>query len=504
MKGWGLAFAPVCAAMMIFVLTSCSDVDKSLFEQYRPPTQADAGSVHLAVAPPIPFEAVRLAISPGYKLTGDDAVKAALPTTGYMEDRFLEMFTAALGLGLSRTSVTGTRSDGTAPAAKAPDVKLNDSGKSVLSTGDDKRPLKQDAMLQYSAATALYQEVHLLEQYVSYASRRHGYKPLVLRFNVGLQPFARNQPYDVYASIGFFAPLQGSPGCYPPTPGFVRQPYVLPLLVTDNLEGMATARSAEMITQLALAVSVLIQGIAGEASFGYTRDRLKSVLGTDLNALLTVSRSVDNVIQVRLGAVSQPTARFAMVPRNHTITALILVPKEHFDLCPERPPLLNVTMKTVYRDALNGHPLVFNSAILQDAVRPALRRAGVSETAMAILFENQHKLLGELMAAVQMQERTTFENVLNGIRQRGGLTGFPEAVWLVLAEIQSRSDYQTASVLLCDPEPAKIKSATACAVFKDLPVKPAPPEKADKDKTTATGATITTTITTTTNPPSKQ
>jgi len=280
------------AVAMVIGLNACSDVDKELFEQHRPTSQSEAGSVHLAVAPPIPFEYLRESLVPSYGLTADDAAKAALPTTGYMEDRFFQAFSAALGIGLAKTSVTGTKSDGSAPSAKAPDMKLAESGKNELSTGDDKRQPKQDPMLQYAAATALYQEVKLLEQYVNYAAQRHQYRPFIVRMNVGIQPFARNQPHDVYSSIGFFASdeCETAGGKFMATGAtnsgpLARQPYILPLLVTDNLEGMSTAKSAEMITQIALAVSALVQGVAGEASFGLTRDRLKSVLGTDLNAI---------------------------------------------------------------------------------------------------------------------------------------------------------------------------------------------------------------------------
>lgn len=69
-------------------LGACSDVDRELFEVNRPKSHADAGSIHLAVAPPIPFERVREALRPTYTLSGDDAYKAAIPNTAYMEDLF--------------------------------------------------------------------------------------------------------------------------------------------------------------------------------------------------------------------------------------------------------------------------------------------------------------------------------------------------------------------------------------------------------------------------------
>jgi hypothetical protein len=512
MADLGIRAALAIGAVVMGVgLNACSDVDKELFEQHRPTSQSEAGSVHLAVAPPIPFEYLRESLVPSYGLTADDAAKAALPTTGYMEDRFFQAFSAALGIGLAKTSVTGTKSDGSAPIAKAPDMKLAESGKNELSTGDDKRQPKQDPMLQYAAATALYQEVKLLEQYVNYAAQRHQYQPFIVRMNVGIQPFARNQPYDVYSSIGFFASdeCETAGGKFKATP-LARQPYILPLLVTDNLEGMSTAKSAEMITQVALAVSALVQGVAGEASFGLTRDRLKSVLGTDLNAIQTVSRTADNAIQVRLGAASQPTARFAMIPRNHTITVLMLVPNRQFETrCPGRPPVVRTVIRSTLRDAVNGELLLTGRDALFAKMRANLEEAGFSRQLAQALTSNpagQHELV-RLAAVVQQQQRDVFEARLMMLTSRepdpesAYAAIYRDALWLVLAEFQSRSQTQSAFVTLCDPKPTATTKDIACERVKPPPAPPA--KKKEDPPKTVSGNTITTTITTTTVPPTK-
>jgi hypothetical protein len=503
---YALIFA---TSMAVF---ACSDVDYRLFEPTRVKSQSDAGSIHLAVAPPIPFADVREALTPGFNLTGDQAVAKAIPNTAYIEDRFFEMFSAAIGVGLPRTSVTGTKADGDKTVAKAPDRFLADTGKGVLSTGDEKRPLKQDAMLQYAAGTALFQEVHLLERYVAFASQRHGYKPFVVRMNIGVQPFARGQPYDIYSSIGFFvedAKCEAKPAAHPNR----RQPYVLPLLVTDNLEGITSARSAEMITQIALAVSVLAQGIAGDASFGYTRDRLKSVLGTDLNSLLTVGRSSDNVIAVRLGAASQPTTRYAMVPRNHTVTALMLVPNEQFVLCPEleHAPLVRTTMKTGLRDAETGQLVPFDRVGLRTSLLPTLLRTGVPEITAKDWIERFPSELDELLYLVRVQNREKFDDLilkwepsrqpikprptepLYTFASRGPRGGeiYRDGLWVALSEFQSRAEFQLAVITLCDPD--NRRSRFGCA--PPPVVKRPPPETPKPDPAKVPpGATINITI----------
>jgi hypothetical protein len=500
---WGIA-APICnAAILIFSLAACSEVDQSLFKPNRVSSQSEAGSIHLAVAPPIPFDAVSAAISPVFTLSGDDAVKAAIPDTTYEEDRFFQAFSAAIGLGPPRTGVSGPASNGQAPTAKAPDDKLADSGKSVLVTGDDKHLVKNDAMLQYAAGTALYQEVRLLERYVSYAAKRDRYKAFVLRMNIGVQPYTRNEPYDVYSSIGFFVKERACevPAAIVAHPNR-KQPYVLPLLVTDNLEGISSARSAEMITQMALAVSVLAQGFAGEASFGSTQDRLKSILGTDLNSLSTVARSADNVVQVRLGAASQPTSRFAMVPSNHTITILLLVPSEQFVVCAQDPysPYVRVVMKSRLRDALKGDQLPFDQPALLQAIKPGLLDAGMDKEVVERLVTIRTDELHELLNKVQEQDRINFEKTIDDLEHKAGAKhqAYRDGVWLVLTEFMSRSPYQNSVVTLCDPD--NKKSAIACPAVPPPPKPPATPDK-KATGTTASGTTITTTITTTTNPP---
>ena len=501
----GKAALAAGASVLAFGLVACSGVDQALFEPFRPKTQGDAGSIHLAVAPPIPFSAVSKTLSPTFALTGDQAFAAAIPTTGYMEDRFFELFSAAVGLAPATSTVTGVAGNGSAPTATPPTTHLADSTKSVLATGDTGRPLKQDPMLQYSAATALYQEVRLLEQYVSYAAQRYDYKAFVVRMNIGVQPFARAEPYDVYSSIGFFPSLPSTQTCAAATGvSAPRFPYVLPLLVTDNLEGTATAKSAESIAQLALAISVLAQGFAGNASFGYTRDRLKSVLGTDLNSLLTVSRTADNVIQARLGAASQPTSRFAIVPRNHTITVLMLVPSEQFNvLCKDQPPAVRMVMRSTLRDALNGEPLPFDRSGLLTELKPDLIAAGVDESTLHGWFTTNLHDFDMLIAYVQQGNRHAFDEYLIPISQAQTAnhkrTIFRDAVWLILAEFQSRTPFQTALVNLCDPDNAK--SVIACAKLPPPPVAKPPTVTPPKPTNTASGTTITTTITTTTNPP---
>jgi hypothetical protein len=93
----------------------------------------------------------------------------------------------------------------------------------------------------------------------------------------------------------------------------LRQPFVIPLVVTDNLEGALTSNTSEVVRQLALALSALIQNVQAKAEVQKLRDELRSITGADINSLLTVARLSDNIIRVRLGAVRSPIANNAYV-----------------------------------------------------------------------------------------------------------------------------------------------------------------------------------------------
>jgi len=131
----------------------------------------------------------------------------------------------------------------------------------------------------------------------------------------------------------------------------------VPLLVTDNLEGTLKSRSVDTLRQLSLAISFLQAGVAGNVGFSSLREDLESVLGSDINSLLTVGRITDNTIQVRLGAARQATAGYAMLPRSHNITLVLMVPNSLAkDEKAERREI-RVAVSTTMRDAEWGTEL---------------------------------------------------------------------------------------------------------------------------------------------------
>ncbi len=136
-----------------------------------------------------------------------------------------------------------------------------------------------DPIMHYLTATALYQEVKLINRYIADASTRdpQSYDPYVVRLQVSLLPKQRNEAVDAYATIALF----NGPTATLPYEGFEERvktqqpisrqldtswitpqrtisrtmpatspkpnptPVVIPLVVTDDLEAMSYSRSIE-------------------------------------------------------------------------------------------------------------------------------------------------------------------------------------------------------------------------------------------------------------------
>ena len=88
--------------------------------------------------------------------------------------------------------------------------------------------------------------------------------------------------------------------------------------------------SFEDTRRLALSLSGAYAGPAGQvapsASARQFNADLRSLYSSDLNSVLTVARVSDNTIRVRLGAMQQAGSNYAMIPRNHNISLLMMVP----------------------------------------------------------------------------------------------------------------------------------------------------------------------------------
>lgn len=494
---------------VLVLATGCGD---DLYDTHEVTSFSEGVTFHVSDDAIIPYAAIKDDLRPGFDLTtstkgadgktvvttsrGDGAIAKVLPTTGYYEQQVIRALSAALAINLPTTATknettTTTNGDGT-PKVSVNNVTTYNSGTvptadqlkqagmpagamtamTPLKTGDKDRPLEQmDPILQYNLGAALVQEVAMLNKALDYVESMDSttHDTYVLRLRVAVQPNAPNQPYNAQVALGFFCVKNdqtGQPdyGLVGGTSGAVK---VHPLLVADDLEATASARSAQAITQLSLAVSGMIgpTGIGG--LFSSNTSKIRSMLGKDLTSTSSVSRTSDNTISVRLGAPRQPTAGYAMVNRNNTVSVVLQVPRSNCDA-------VNASAAASLRNATTGRQVPDPIQPIIDDMRAGFRR----------YLESYLESKAEVDAAMQKVSRTDLVQLGNFVRppnepkfndKLGKMlaavapvsakpdafvqeaTGGWRSLWVVLSAKLSHSPYQNVSIRL-PASPSQIPS----------------------------------------------
>ncbi len=373
---------------LVACLLGACGAPRSFWDSALASDQRAAGSVHLSVLAVAPWSHYESLLQPEFHLSADEARHEVVRDTASRA----EQSTQALGIGASVTEDPDAHGARSAP------------GSSVRTGGYYELPRsnRPDAMTEFWAATALYQEVQLLNRAVRDAAIPSGYRAYLVRLQLSLQPARRNQPYDVYTTLSFFSP-EGAPiggadalaFVHEPPPTGLRSapetrrlpgngPCILPLVATDNLEGSFISRSQEDLRQFSLALLGFPGNLAADLTAELFQDQMQAqVAARDLNSLMTLARLSENSLRVRLGAMQQGTTQYAMVPRNHYVTLLVMVPDD-------APPVIDVVARTVLVDVETGVELAGTSdehiGALYAAVRARHGRAELGDAELAALL----------------------------------------------------------------------------------------------------------------------
>lgn len=329
---------PSAALMVALALgpSACKSQGDGFHRATRATTQRDAGAVHVTVLAVAPWSHYVDALQPRFQLTADEARNLVIRDTRQQ----VESSQRGVGLGAS-----ATQDPNTTGLPEGPDPMFN-SKFTALPVGVE----GPDAMMEYWTANGLYQEVQIMNRVMRDAVIPQGFRPYLVRLQISLIPRRRHQPYDAYTTLSFFSPDPEAPATKGagatamaalPEVSFRAAdpsgassggtgPVVLPLLVTDNLESSLQHRSSEETTRLALSLLALPGDFATKLSADMFSQQFQGqVAGRDLNALLTVARMSQNTLRVRIGAMAESTADYAMVPRNHNVTLLLMVPDKN-------------------------------------------------------------------------------------------------------------------------------------------------------------------------------
>lgn len=362
-------------------------------------TAEDVGFAHVSVLSVAPWHEIEGMLQPSFDLTPEDARQRALPVTVRWEEKLMLALIGKVGVGADK------------PATPNAETKDQPGFKDW-----DKFEAANNPMLEYQLANALYQEVQILNNYVRYAAQSKDCEAFLVRLQVSIMPLAHDMPYDTYVNIGFMTepehlrkvmkrdlettseinreirdrlcaqadPKRNTPQqdldklCKDSATVFQRTdpmfslnckddkrcsdisdtPKAIPLLVTDSLEAAQTLTSAKLLMQAAAAVKRSFEGDAVGAELGAALDKERTKGRKDLTSTMTVTRVWDNFLRARFGAVRTDEKTYAMVPRNHNISILLLVPRCMF--VGDKAQMV-VTSSADFADAFTGKLLPVNT-----------------------------------------------------------------------------------------------------------------------------------------------
>ena len=186
-----------------------------------------------------------------------------------------------------------------------------------------------DAATQLMQGTALYQLAAILDNQWSKSIHPDGYDAYLVTFQVNLQPYARDLPYDTYINLTILpsAWTQAVLGSQVWSRSAIDMPAVVtyPLVISEAMESGTVQKSVENIRQAALSLSGMIGNGGLNAGVNGGSNSLRSAWGADRNSLVTVGRVSNNSLRIRLGAQYQGSRAFAMLPKSQNISVVVLV-----------------------------------------------------------------------------------------------------------------------------------------------------------------------------------
>jgi hypothetical protein len=489
----GVAMLAICGA-------SCCELERALDSKHIC-RQDEAGSAHIAVLAVGRWDKYVDAVQPTFQLSAADALQTAIPTTTTLEEKVLDALSARAKVALPSLKVTDTTNetesstaDPTATHARREETTSGDT--SSLSFGNAPQgtrtaaalpgirlsasAIRADPMLQYWAATALYQEVQLLNRYLKNAAISEEYEAYVVRLQVSLLPRRRDLPYDADAIVSFFygdwepdadrpfvvanqmgalaappaAAVPGGAGGVVPAlpPKNVR---IVPLLVTDNLEATLHSRSVDQVRELALTLSAVVHGVGVGGDLQKFDEQLRTVLTRDLNSTFTVARMSDNTLRCRFGAVRQGATDFAMIPQTHNVSLLVLIHKNYAASAKPAERTVRLACRTKFINVATGEELAEVSKDgFYETVASVLRRQGVNHTddagageairrVVAAAASNNFEAFGK---AVNALHEGHFDKTKGGAPASADSVKYLEAIWTEVVAARIRSQFSSATL----------------------------------------------------------
>lgn len=303
----------VFVALAATVLAGCAT--RLQVEDRNPSHYGEVGSIRAAVISVVPFELIARGLQPRFELKDEEALDKAIAVTRQSQMQVDRATSYMLSLAL------GDASSPPATPASAAAQGLKDPTLPAAATAASAPGLAEitghNAVLHYQLATALKQEVAMLNSYIRDAPRKAGYSPFIVRVQVAVRPQARYTPFDAEVDLKFGCESQAGSTC--------GQPIVVPLLVTDSIDAGSTSSLQRNLASLGLAIGAMKGKLGLFSNFGSRSEDTVSALGWQYDSVLNVARLGAQTLSARMNAMPSGHARFELLPRVHNITALLLV-----------------------------------------------------------------------------------------------------------------------------------------------------------------------------------
>jgi hypothetical protein len=405
------------AGAAISLLASCSSTPLFVKKPKAPTTLQEGVSVTGTVVYVRPWSEVKDALSPKFENTPANALSQVLQTQSYSDFRLLNALGLSaqagvdLGPRITRTdestrhldtsgsgdtfettrdentqTITTKRVDDNTPP-DLPAAPASSAGTRTAASLPDligaTRTPTSEPMFRYAAAAALYQEIGLINDAVLGIPELEGYKPYIVRIRMGVNPFRRDLPWDVYAHISLFEEEVAKPGDNAATGDrdrsvaeTVPEPIIiLPILSTEAYEGTLDAAALQQLFDLRLALQATAGNAKAGAGFNKLNENLTTFLTRRYESSLRVSAASGRGIDVKFGASRDKTG-FALSDRDHFVTLIAYIKPPYQD---ENAKKLTFYMMHEARDAKTGAIIAVDNDAFYSALVPVMQRLGLTD-----------------------------------------------------------------------------------------------------------------------------
>lgn len=182
--------------------------------------------------------------------------------------------------------------------------------------------LSVDPRLTYVQATGLIQWLAALSRRVQLVNKEH-YMAYLVNLNLDFVPYRTDAQVNVFTTVAFFAYGSNDEPLH-------RQPIVIPVLSTDDMEQIRQNAAAQQLTNYQLNMGGAFHAINAAINAATGGNATQSFAGDQLNSLTTSGPFMQNAYFVRFGARQQANGP-ALVPQSTLIPVVLLIPDDTAD-----------------------------------------------------------------------------------------------------------------------------------------------------------------------------